>query len=507
MFKRSLKFLILSLLICANTFSASSYPIAVEKVLLKVDKNSAELKKVLEHYRNDSLRYKAACFLIGNMDIHESRSYYWADTLNKNIHFNELSFANYETAIKEFNILNGKTRLHAITQKTLDFQTLTSNYLIQNIDKAFEVKNTNWAKDISFDLFCEYILPYKVLNEPYAEWRDAYRKEFTEFTTPLAEVGVRKVCTSLSNNLRSWFFNTYNLKIKKESPAFLSPTQLLFRRQGTCEDMANWGVYILRSMGIAASIDFTPAWATSTGSHYWNVAFDESSSPIPFFMGDDNPDEFRMVREPSKVLRITYGKQNNALANKVAKTEIPESYLRNFNYLDVTRDYWKVANLSITLKHNSIPLKTAYITVFNGMSWKPVWWSAIQQSKATFTDLAVGVVYLPMYYSKDKLIPAHTPCILRPDGSIEELKTNVTDTRTVIIEQQKGYLLFRPGKKYSLYYWDNKWQKAGEQVANTATQLIFEKVPGNALMLLIPEYSEGKERPFTINTNGLREWW
>lgn len=37
--------------------------------------------------------------------------------------------------------------------------------------------------------------------------------------------------------------------------------------------------------------------------------------------------------------------------------------------------------------------------------------------------------------------------------------------------------------------------------------LLFSKVPQNALMLLIPEYSEGKERPFIIMNDGTRHWW
>ena len=57
-------------------------------------------------------------------------------------------------------------------------------------------------------------------------------------------------------------------------------------------------------------------------------------------------------------------------------------------------------------------------------------------------------------------------------------------------------------------YWDNTWKLLEVRTTGFGTHaLTFNNVPRNALFLLIPEYSQGKERPFTINENGEREWW
>ena len=81
-------------------------------------------------------------------------------------------------------------------------------------------------------------------------------------------------------------------------------------------------------------------------------------------------------------------------------------------------------------------------------------------------------------------------------------------TRNVTIKEQDKYLRFRPGKKYELFYWNNKWESLGVQTATLESSVLhFSKVPQNALMLLIPEYSEGKERPFIIMNDGTRHWW
>ena len=39
----------------------------LENALRQAGENRSQLEQVLDHYRNDSLKYKAACFLIANM--------------------------------------------------------------------------------------------------------------------------------------------------------------------------------------------------------------------------------------------------------------------------------------------------------------------------------------------------------------------------------------------------------------------------------------------------------
>jgi len=47
-----------------------------------------------------------------------------------------------------------------------------------------------------------------------------------------------------------------------------------------------------------------------------------------------------------------------------------------------------------------------------------------------------------------------------------------------------------------------------EQKAEFNTkELVFKEVPSGALLRLIPEYSQQKERPFIINTDGKVVWW
>lgn len=51
--------------------SACNYvPNRLEQALEQAGANRAELEKVLRHYESDTLKYRAACFLIENMPYH-----------------------------------------------------------------------------------------------------------------------------------------------------------------------------------------------------------------------------------------------------------------------------------------------------------------------------------------------------------------------------------------------------------------------------------------------------
>ena len=58
--------LISSLVSCHNFKEDRQLSFALERA----GENRRELEQVLEHYKNDSLKYRAACFLIKNMPGH-----------------------------------------------------------------------------------------------------------------------------------------------------------------------------------------------------------------------------------------------------------------------------------------------------------------------------------------------------------------------------------------------------------------------------------------------------
>ena len=96
---------------------------------------------------------------------------------------------------------------------------------------------------------------------------------------------------------------------------------------------------------------------------------------------------------------------------------------------------------------------------------------------------------------------------MKSDKEKIELIPNYNNLISVKLFEKPKYLIYRIGKKYTFLYWDKKWINAGEKQATESKELIFDKIPSNTIYLLIPEYSQKKERIFTINDNNELEYW
>ncbi len=86
------KLLLLTIwILLVSLYSGCKESSELESALLLAGDNRIELEKVLEYYKqspSDSLKYKAACFLIENMLYHY---YYEGEKLDKHLAFYELS--------------------------------------------------------------------------------------------------------------------------------------------------------------------------------------------------------------------------------------------------------------------------------------------------------------------------------------------------------------------------------------------------------------------------------
>lgn len=160
---------------------------SVEASLRSSGVNRKELEKVLHHYQKnpaDSLKYKAACFLIENMPFY---TYSYGEQLE--------NYKSYYTWLKKS---KGKTPQQVVDSikkiygpmkepsKKRDIMEIDSAYLCRNIDWAFKVwQEQPWGKNISFETFCEYILPYRIGDEPLSYWRETYYEKYNSLLDSL----------------------------------------------------------------------------------------------------------------------------------------------------------------------------------------------------------------------------------------------------------------------------------------------------------------------------------
>lgn len=138
----------------------------LEQTLKLAGNNKIELLKVLEHYKNtqDTLKYKAAKFLISNMFVHG-----YIDRNNAQIvEVAKLEFKKTKTIS---NTTKGLLSKHEGLEAhiTYDARKISSEYLINNIDLAFfEWKKRPWSKYYSFDAVSVAIYVLEEFRYPYA---------------------------------------------------------------------------------------------------------------------------------------------------------------------------------------------------------------------------------------------------------------------------------------------------------------------------------------------------
>lgn len=143
--------------------------------LEKAGNNKGELQKVIDHYTQedrDQHKLRAAQFLLTNMDDCYS---FGGDTYKK-----------YLAAIDSMNLSIG---LHKLSQGQLiqtnsevfpdlvqecDLTKVSAKYLINHIDYAFRLWKTEpWLRDVDFEDFCEYLLPYRIDKESLIDWENS----------------------------------------------------------------------------------------------------------------------------------------------------------------------------------------------------------------------------------------------------------------------------------------------------------------------------------------------
>ena len=461
---------------------------------------SSIFEQAKKHYSqpNDSLKRQAVEFIEKNIDEHYSMIVGYQNSAGKKVNFDELTYPNFKESQQALKKMN----LTAKTDRKNDVNQLKYNDLIEIIERGFSAWSKSWNKNLSFNDFCNYLLPYKIGNEPFENWYSTFEQKFSHLQKGK---NPREVVDISNTDLQKWFFSSWSFE-KREVAYTLSPSQLLFREQGHCLDLCNLSAYVMRLMGVAVCVDFTPAWATSAYDHAWCAYIDENNKFKPFEGVKGKSADFVIFREPGKVFRVAYAKQPEALASILPPHEIPTSHLKQKNIIDVTDSYWRTADVNCTITEVS-KNKISYISVFNASKWKIVGWGKVTDNKAFFDKLPVGVVYLPQNFENGKTSIAGDPFLIRANKSITYLKPDYDKKINVTVTEAPKYLYYRTGKKYAFYYWDNAWKHAGTKTATESKVLTFENVPSNTIYILIPEYSEKKERIFTINQKGEIERW
>ncbi len=262
--KKILFFIILFSLLCG---SCRNYSARVEKVLKYSGPNRPELEKVLRHYsRNpqDSLKLRAALFLIENMPGHYTLE---SETLQK--YRDKLDpTKGIEQHVKKMMQTIPYHYPEQRSQMTIreDVKYIRGDYLISRIDKAFSQWHENpWLKDTDYETFRDYLLPYRIEYEPLDYWRDSISAFQDHINECLKWYDNSQ--RSLQEFANMFFLFNNNLPHKVIDPLYQN-------YQYDCTSTSLTELFAMYIIGIPAAIDFTPGFANHNGRHYWTTTID-----------------------------------------------------------------------------------------------------------------------------------------------------------------------------------------------------------------------------------------
>jgi hypothetical protein len=494
-------------------FGCSNYPKDVQIALKESGENRNELENVIRHYSlkpEDSLKLKAAYFLIGNMPDQyyiEGRS---LDLYNEKIF--EMHDMDVGTLMNTWDSIRRINGNDFITKRDIDI--IDAELLIENIDMAFQVWTEEWNNSLKFEEFCEYILPYKSANEkPEKGWRKSIINEFSWLKDSVNNKRTpMDICIATNMELKKW----YKLNLDYQYPVDIGYKMAKKIESGSCDMGAKAILYPLRALGIPATYDYAPFWANRSGRHNWNSIIHQGKHKT--FNGGDNDVgshkvEYigvgRMKFKPAKVLRKTYAVQKNTLPFLIDDDEdIPEIF-NDKRIIDVTHQYIPVSDVHLNfpkgLPYNS---KTSYLCTFNNKEWQIYYWGLYKKHEVVFKNMGRDVAYLPVVYKEKNIIPVGDPFILSNEGQIFVCKADTSQRQTVKVTskypEDESNKIF-PGDNYELLFWKNGWVSLGLQIADT-NYLVYENAPLNALFW-IRNHTEGiQERIFTYEKNK-QVWW
>ena len=488
----------------------STQPADVRANLAEAGRNRGELERALRHYQQsgEPLKLKAAQFLIANMDGHGFSEMAMYDESKHEVPYDALAYPDVHAAQAAYDELEKQHgKLHQDRKHTdPDLETITADFLIENIDLAFQAwKERPWASKISFEMFCEVILPYRSGKEPLCPTRRACLARYADLPARMKNPSdPREAARLIMQNVESW--------IRFNEQFYFHPTEQSFdemcrREQGRCGDISNMLMYALRANAVPVGRDYSPLWANRDNNHAWVVTLDEHGvgrAPL--------------LAVAAKVYRMTFVKQRESLAARIGPDEKPPYWLSRWNFMDVTPQYVETTDVTARLTQPA-PRGTrfAFICVFNGGEWEPVHWGEIRDSKVTFTQMGRDAAYLPAYYVNEKVVPAGPPLIVLKSGAIRELD-GASDEHAVLQlgatapeglyspdEAAKPLTAIETGRQYELFVWDNGWVSQGEKTAE-GTTLTYNEVPADRLCWLVVKDSRKLERIFTFD-DGRQVWW
>lgn len=472
----------------------------LEFALNQAGENKYQLEAVLNHFKNDSLKYRAASFLIENMPYHFSIIEYFTSPKGEKYRPDLDEFGGeWEVMVHSDSLLqNGYT---ISNNHEFDIGVIDSIFLITNIELAFEVWQKPWAQHVSFDEFCKYILPYRSQQEPLSSLRSEFKERFipildsAKVSTPL------EACMVLNARLSEVMrYEGTGL------PFYPTIEETYYSGISKCEGLCNLGTMIMRAVGIPVAVDMT-VWVRMDLAHNWCAVLDNGKF-YPFGPGEDSPDllanKFKNSHRNKLGDVYRFNFEPDLSGSDLPNDDGYKTFLKSILMDNVTAQYSDSTIRIQVTTDKDIESKSGqvYLCSYNDYQWKPITIGNRVENICSFENIVGDNVYAVCYSPDGSSLRRITvPFYVSREGEINKLIPQ-KETHSVTLKKNPERL----DLPNILCYWEPEKEDFVElkYTESTDTTQYYDNIPVNALLWFSVPIRMHNQRIFIIEDDSLK---
>jgi len=476
----------LSILLIAGFILSISHESLAQTVLDNLYLINPELKKAAEFYPKNSLKRRAMMFLLENIEnksgisLEVSKKFeetYKTAYINqrplafrlhskqettKNKRWdspetaqhseenaNEDSITSEQETIKNKEVINPDAEQHSeeiknnesitsLVEKYInsnprsyinDSTEITADLLIENVEYAFKAWELPWAKHLKFEQFCDFILPYRIKQEPKSHWRKYLFDQHKSLINSLIKQNITdpiEVCRTVNDALAQRY---------KMAPDFNGPMLSIEATYnypyGDCINRYILLTAICRSLGLPLAIDFNSHKIKGSGEHSWTTLVNDGTGKIMAFDGGSFMDNglpeylFKGLKFFRNVYRNHYERITPGLP----------SISTNPNYIDVTYEYpFEMKDLKIKVENPDKNYKYVGFGSFGDRTDIEVIDSGkLQDNFIVLHDVAYieDSIVIPLFFKSAELQILDNPKMFKANGTDEQLNPDKSASRKI----------------------------------------------------------------------------
>lgn len=369
------------------TLAGCSPSDALEEALSMSGDNRQRLESALERVAGDSLKRRAMEYLIVN-------SQYRAERTGKDLE-------RFKTALKNsgtmpFDKSEWQSKDLASGSLPPDVTRLSDTLLLDNVNLAVDVwRSRPWHDRYSEEDFFNYVLPYRIADEPLENWRRAYLDRYAG--------AFDSICSGVEDPLKAARLMLAHVKsegiadMPEMNAPHLGAFHLFNSRRGYCRDHCDLAIYVLRSLGIPVATDMYENSPSYNSRHFWTAAIGPDHTVAEFNISEPEyswgSDMFLRVK--GKVYREMFAPRASLVDGTLSDKVHP--FFRNPFLKDVSDEY----GFECAVKFDDIDEGTerAYLSFYDGRKYVPVAMAEINEGSAEFENFEPNLICFPTVYN------------------------------------------------------------------------------------------------------------